>query len=336
MPEPKQLLGERAEFADVRRIGIPRALMYYRLGAKWKAFFEALGREVVVSPASDRGVFERGDKLSVDECCLASKLYLGHVDALAPQVDAVFVPSFVNAGRFRSWCTKFQALPDLTINAFAVAERPVRVLSALLAENGDAAEERASYVSLAQSLGAGRSEGVRAWKEARRAQEARTSSLSRAQADLVSSIRRLPAAKRPITLLVAAHPYVAHDPYVGGPVTDALAATGATVLYADEFDHARAIKRSDDFSASLPWIVNRELVGAILSLHDAADGIVLVSAFPCGPDSMTDDAISRCVRGKPVLTLTVDAQSGTAGIQTRVESFVDILSYQRKGGYLHE
>ena len=62
---------------------------------------------------------------------------------------------------------------------------------------------------------------------------------------------------------------------------------------------------------------------------------MLISAFPCGPDSMTDDAISRCIHGRPLLTLTVDSQSGTAGVETRVESFVDILSYQRKGGYLN-
>ena len=61
-----------------------------------------------------------------------------------------------------------------------------------------------------------------------------------------------------------------------------------------------------------------------------------MSAFPCGPDSMTDDAVARCIHGKPLLTLTVDAQSGTAGVETRIESFVDILTYQRKGGYLHE
>ena len=32
-------------------------------------------------------------------------------------------------------------------------------------------------------------------------------------------------------------------------------------------------------------------------------------------------------RGKPILNLTIDAQSGTAGLETRVESFVDILRY---------
>lgn len=333
MPAPRPTA--RATHADVRTVGLPRALMYHRLGTKWRAFFEALGREVVVSAPSDRGVFERGQALSVDECCLASKLYLGHVDALADAADAVFVPSFALPGTFRSYCTKFQALPDLVTNAFALAERPVRVLSELICEGGDEKDERESYVRLAERLGASRKDGVRAWKQARKAQERRDDQLSRAQADLVSATSKLPAQERPLTILVAAHPYVAHDPYVGGVVTDALSANGATVLFADEYDHARALRRSQDFSPSLPWIISRELVGAILSLHEQVDGIVLISAFPCGPDSMTDDAISRCIKGRPLLTLTVDAQSGTAGVETRVESFVDILSYQRKGGYLN-
>lgn len=325
--------GESLEDAHV--IGLPRALMYYRLGTKWRAFFEALGREVQVSKPTDRAIFERGEALSVDECCLASKLYLGHVDELAGRVDAVFCPSFAKPGAFRTYCTKFQALPDLVTNAFALAERPVTVLSELLWEGGAEKDERESYARLAARLGASHREGVAAWKRARRAQEDHDEQLARAQADLTRSTSRLPEDARPLSILVAAHPYVAHDPYVGGIVTDALRANGATVLFADEFDHERAYRRSQDFSPSLPWIVNRELVGAILALHDEVDGIVLISAFPCGPDSMTDDAISRCVHGRPLLTLTVDAQSGTAGVETRVESFVDILSYQRKGGYLN-
>lgn len=331
-PQPRARVAPQA---DVRTIGLPRALMYHRLGTKWRAFFEALGREVVLSAPSDRGIFERGQQLSVDECCLASKLYLGHVDALADAVDAVFVPSFDQPDTFRSYCTKFQGLSDLVVNAFAVADRPVRVLTELLKEGGSDKDERESYVRLAEQLGASRKEAVAAWKQARRAQERRDAQLAQAQAKLVSALSRLPERERPLTILVAAHPYVAHDPYVGGVVTDALKANGVTVLYADEYDHARGLRRSQDFSQSLPWIVNRELIGAVLALHEQVDGIVLISAFPCGPDSMTNDAVSRCIKGKPVLSLTVDAQSGTAGVETRVESFVDILSYQRKGGYLN-
>ena len=118
-------------------------------------------------------------------------------------------------------------------------------------------------------------------------------------------------------------------------VEDALREQGACVLFADEADKARSLKKSYEFSHSIPWIVNRELIGATLLLHEHIDGIVLMSAYPCGPDSMCDDAIERCIKGKPILTLTVDAQAGTAGVETRVESFIDILAYQKKGGYLH-
>lgn len=124
-------------------IGLPRALMTYRLGAKWRAFFEELGREERVSEPSDRGVFERGQALSVDECCLASTLFLGHVDALAGEVDAVFVPSLSSSDALHTYCTKFQALPDLARSAFALAGREVRVLDALLAEGAAEKDERA-------------------------------------------------------------------------------------------------------------------------------------------------------------------------------------------------
>lgn len=325
----------RAPYADVKRIGIPRALLYYRYGIAWQAFFEHLGLEVVLDAPSDRLTLETGDRLSVDECCLASKLFLGHVLALVERgVDAVFVPSIMGYGRFETFCTKFQALPDLTVNAFAVAGKRVRVVSVRIDERGDESKEQA-FIGLGQRFGASRKEAKRAWRAAVAAQRAYDGAMAHEQEALVKSIAKLPEADRPLTILVAAHPYVSHDPFVGGVVEDALREQGACVLFADETDRARSLKRSYDFSHSIPWMVNRELIGSILALHEVIDGIVLMSAYPCGPDSMCDDAIERCIKGKPILTLTVDAQAGTAGVETRVESFVDILSYQKKGGYLN-
>lgn len=327
--------GQRADLVDVRRVGIPRALLYYRYGIAWRTFFEQLGREVVLDEPSDHGALEVGDRLSVDECCLASKLFLGHVSALIDAgVDAVFVPSLMGYGRFDTFCTKFQALPDLAANAFAVAGKPVRIISLRIDELRGETEE-AAFKGLAARFGASRKEAARAYKAARAAQRSYDEAMAREQEKLVKSLAKLPAAERPLTILVAAHPYVSHDPFVGGVVEDALRDLGACVLFADETDRARALKRSYEFSHSIPWMVNRELIGSILMLHEHIDGIVLMSAYPCGPDSMADDAIERCIKGKPILTLTVDAQAGTAGVETRVESFVDILSYQKKGGYLN-
>lgn len=342
---PRIELRPRADAADVRTVGIPRGLMYYRYHVLWRTFFERLGRSVVVDAPSTRATFTAGDAVSVDECCLASKLYMGHVLALMDgqgldaagvptPVDALFIPSIGNLGALKHFCTKFQALPDLVANS--LAERRPRILSCLAESCEAGVSMRDGFIELGCRLGARPRDAKAAFRAAEREQARAEEALGRAQRDLLESIERLPKAARPLTILVAAHPYVAHDPLVGGAVEDALRAAGAEILFADEFDRERAYRKSFEFSATLPWIVNREIVGAILSLHDRVDGIVIMSAFPCGPDSMTDDAIQRCIHGKPILALTVDAQSGTAGVETRIESFVDILRYQNKGGYLHE
>ena len=64
-------------------------------------------------------------------------------------------------------------------------------------------------------------------------------------------------------------------------------------------------------------------------LKEKVDGIILVSAFPCGPDSMTNELLIRRIKGVPVLPLILDIQSGMAGIETRIESFLDIIRFQK-------
>ena len=324
-------------YADIRTVGIPRALMFYRYETLWTSFFEAIGIHVVTSEPSERAMLERGDALSMDECCLASKLYMGHADSLMGACDAIFVPSLANLGRFKSFCTKFQALPDLVANTFA--DQRIEVLSCLVNEVDEHKSMKDALIELATQRYTGPREAKRAWKAAARAQEQAERAATLRQTRALSQLEAARAAARrpedaPLAILLAAHPYLAHDAFMGGALTDLLESMNAVVLFADEADRERSLQASFDFSDTLPWIVNREIIGAITQLHHRVDGIVLVSAFPCGPDSMTDDAIVRCIQGKPVLNLTIDAQSGTAGLETRVESFIDILRYQKKGGYV--
>ena len=74
---------------------------------------------------------------------------------------------------------------------------------------------------------------------------------------------------------------------------------------------------------------SEEIVGGVYLWKEKVDGIILVSAFPCGPDSMTNELLIRRIRGIPILTLVLDTQSGMAGIETRLESFLDIIRFQK-------
>ena len=331
---------------NAKTVGIPRALLYYRYGPLWNAFFNELGLDVMVSPATDRALLERGRALSSDETCLASKAFMGHVDALMGSCDVVFVPAYASVARRSGFCTKFQSVTDMAANVMHGSQTPI---VSLLVENvTDAKGMRRAFVDLGVELGATPPAAARAYKAAAKCQEThdherahlhertlRQVEEERKRFEKAKAANALaPGQERPLAILVAAHPYIDQDPYLSENVLNALTERGCTVLFAHEADHEKAYKKSFEFSDTMPWRINREIVGAILLDLDRVDGIVMVSAFPCGPDSMTDDAIVRCIQGKPVLNLTIDAQSGTAGLETRVESFIDILRYQKKGGYV--
>lgn len=329
---PLEILSKQ-DYSDIRTIGIPKALLYYRYHIMWRTFFESLDRTVIESNQSDREMLSRGEQYSIDECCLASKLYLGHVESLLDRCDALFVPSVDNLGLHRAFCTKFQALPDLVTNSFP--NKPVRIVSCEIDENDTGISEEDAFVSIAMRFGQSKKRSKTLYEEAVRAQKKHDDEQEHKQSALLKRAEKMPEDQRPLRILIAAHPYVIHDPYIGGPITSMLEDLEICTLFTDYFNRKHAWEKSYDFSETMPWIVNREITGAILHLYDSIDGIVLVSAFPCGPDSMTNDALIRCIKGKPILSLTVDAQSGTAGLETRLESFVDILRYQKKGGYLH-
>ena len=323
------------DFSDVSTIGIPRSFMYYRYPALWTTFFTELGYTVVLSEPTTRQTLDCGSALATDESCLAGKVYLGHVDALRGMCDCIFIPCLDNLGTRLEFCTKFQALPDLVHNTFA--DPNLRILTCQVDKIVAKKDMAQAFMELGARLGKTAKQTKAAWKAALKAQVVQEKDRAKQlQNTIAQAHKQQEAGKDSLVILLVAHPYLSFDPLVGGEIIDMVNRMGATVVCACDADRKKSLATSFDFSETMPWVVNRELVGALMNLHEDIDGILLVSAFPCGPDSMTDDAIMRCIQGTPLLNLVVDAQSGTAGLETRIESFVDILRYRKRGGYIHD
>ena len=100
------------------KIGLPRAMLYYRYRVLWRTFFQELGMETVVSVPTNRDILEQGTALAIDEACLSLKIYLGHVAALVGKCDYILVPRVSSFDRHRSMCTRFESTPDLVRNVF--------------------------------------------------------------------------------------------------------------------------------------------------------------------------------------------------------------------------
>ena len=301
-------------------IGIPRAMLYYRYGTMWKSFFDELQVPTVISPPTTRETLEIGSSIAVDETCLSAKLFMGHVHALLGKCDAIFIPRYSRLDHDALFCTRFEGLYDQTRNVFRA--KPQHFISCNVDSNGKS-PEAAAFETLGKALGASARESRAAYAAACRADQRQQKQWVREQEELSRSERT--------KILLVGHSYVLSDPYLQKPIRDYLTENGAVCLRADRMDRVKARKACAGFSPTCRWVMNEELIGSTVLWKDKVDGIVLVSAFPCGPDSMTSELLARRIKDVPLLNLVLDEQSGTAGIETRLESFLDIIAF-RKGG----
>ena len=88
------------------------------------------------------------------------------------------------------------------------------------------------------------------------------------------------------------------------------------------------------------WANEREMTGAAgFYMKDAKiDGIISLTAFGCGPDSLMVERIIRNAKryNKPILNLTIDEQTGEAGFITRLEAFVDMLFRKKRAKLINK
>ena len=62
------------------------------------------------------------------------------------------------------------------------------------------------------------------------------------------------------------------------------------------------------------------------------DGVVQLAPFACIPEIVAKGILPTISQeyGIPVLTIFIDEQTGKAGVQTRLEAFVDLLQRRRE------
>lgn len=296
------------------RIGIPRALLYYKYKYLWEKFFEELGIETIYSPTTTKKTMKDGIKKSIDESCLSSKIFIGHVSSLVGKCDYILVPRICNFGKKEDVCVKFNALYD---NVKAIFKEVKLITYDVDVTSGRT--ERNGFIEMGMQLGKSYSDSKLAYLKALRYSQ------KMHENDVENQIKKISESKNKKVLLVA-HPYNAFDPMVGENVRSILNKMNIDVFDAELVPYDKAIKLSKNLTKDLYWTYSKILIGSILYYKQKMDGIIFLSTFPCGLDSITNDLIMRKLPNTKKINIIIDEQSGNAGLQTRLESFVDILN----------
>ncbi len=315
---PKKNSNKAAARSKPLVIGLPRAFLYERYSVLWKTFFETLGMETLVSGPTNRDLLDAGTRLAIDETCLSTKIYMGHVQSLIGRCDYILVPRISNFGRHRNMCTKFESLYDMVCNIFRGTSQKFITYSIDVLKKVD--EEKA-FTDLGITLGNERKAARSAYRKAKRAEDG----VWRKQVSAEEALYKTSGIK----VLLVGHSYVVEDDYIGRPVKKYLRQMDVTPIRADRVDRGKAIRLSEKVSPTIKWELSRELLGSVQMHKDQVDGLILISAFPCGPDSMVNEMIQRKYKDMPILNIVLDNQDGTAGLETRLESFTDIIRMKR-------
>ncbi|MBM7865165.1 acyl-CoA dehydratase activase-related protein [Heliomicrobium gestii] len=345
----------RAEMEGPPVIGIPRALGYYEYLPLWRAFFEALGCAVILSPPTNKALLDQGVRAAVDEACLPVKMYYGHVKALAGKADHVFAPRMISVQPKTYLCPKFLGLPDMIRGAAAFdgGYPPLLIVDVNTRHPGGGWEK--ALTEAAGKLNFSRARAREALKVARKAQDEFESRLLQGEHPPTALARwektgrvlepggllpRLPARHRePLTgeeprIAVAGHPYQLFDPFTSMNLLHKLKSRGIRVVTPMAVTEEKTRQATCHLPKRLFWSFGQKMLGGSLHLlKGPIDGLIYVAAFGCGPDSLVGEMVERHARrlgNVPYLLLTVDEHTGEAGVVTRLEAFIDLVARRRE------
>ncbi len=340
------------------RIGVPRALLYYKYSLWWKSFFEELGFQVVVSRPTNKALLAAGGATAADETCVPVKAFYGHVLDLKDRVDYLFIPRMISVEKKTYTCPKFLGLPDIIRG---IEGLPPIIDTQVNRREGSLAPLRAFYRTGEQLLEQEEYSGERGrkgfgwlwralWKAERKLRRCQKLMISRGMT-FPQALRQMESrdgkrreasgkgegpkqengsAKARYRIGLIGHGYNIYDSYVSKDILHRLEAMRASVWTADmvsprAIHHQMARLPKDPF-----WSYEREVLGAAFYFLEKGevDGIIQIVSFACGPDSMIAEMVHSYTWRKgdiPYMLLTIDEHSSEVGVVTRLEAFLDMI-----------
>lgn len=298
-------------------IGIPRSLFYYRYQTLIRTFFNELDIDYIISDPSNKKILEDGKKFAPEEACISLKLFLGHIKNLEGKCDYILVPRLESVKKDEKICTNFYLLYDLANNLF-----DYNFIDMNINETKNITLKNA-FIELGMLLGFSYNKVNTSFKHALEKEKKVKSNNLLKQTNILNNNNK--------KVLIAGHKYNIYDEYLAKPLTNILKKEKIDIVYSDIYDD-KALEKDINGFEDVYFTFNKEIIGAINKYKDHVDGIILLSSFPCGPDSITNELIIRKTKNIPILNIIIDEEDSDAGLTTRLESFIDIIKKEDHHG----
>ncbi len=319
--------GGNGRKTDIKKVGMPYALLTFEFYPFWKAFFTELGFDFILSDKTNKRIINDGVQLSVTETCFPMKAMLGHVKNLLDRgVDYIFLPttrdmptkeSNIKGDRTGSYpCPFIQGAWFIVKAAMDLGD--VKMLTPIINFSFKEYAQEIQLAGLGKDLGKNIKDIRAATKKAYEAQSDFYSSVKTLGSKILSEL-----GKDETAIVVTSRSYNSCDSAISMDVPKKLRGLGLKVIPLD-FLPVDKVDLSDDWP-NLYWeFGDRIMSAAEIIKKDPRLYPVYITNFGCGPDSFILQYFERAM-DRPFLKLEVDEHSAGAGVITRCEAFVDSL-----------
>jgi len=332
-----------------KRVGIPRALIYYKFAKMWNIFFKEIGAEVVVSSETTKNMREVAIEIAPDEDCYSTKIFHGHVMELKDKVDCLFIPRFGSKHKYDMGCPKFIGLADVLRSlypdlpkiiaphfnmakyghgkidflkevlkvGFVFTKNPIRIIKAMKkALKADKDYKKKLIIDM---------ETLHQWEQSK--------------VLLNDRPHEIPDERR-LKIALVGHSYVINDKFCSLDIRKKLQAHGVDIITSEQMPREPIEEQLDKLENRLYFEFEREILGTIMYFLESGsvDGIIHLMIFSCGPDSLAGELASRFAQYKediPLLQLVIDDLTAEAGMRTRIEAFIDMLRWRKEKHAIH-
>lgn len=267
------------------KIGIPKALMYFEFGKKWERFFREIGVDIILSPDTNKDIYDDGVKNTLTDYCLPVKVFVGHVLWLKDRCDLVFIPRYTEDKDWVFHCPNLIGSADLIRNTFP----EIRLLESNFKDDFE------SYDYIANSLG--RTFNNRMLENVKNAVDVNIDYFKNK------------------TVAIVGRSYCINDGRLSMNIRQKLKEHNLDSVSDINPEKVEIVSH---------WISVNKLAASMKRFNEDANiaGIIYIKPFNCGPDFIIDEI---AYIKKPFLVLSLDEHNSETGMLTRLEAFMDLL-----------
>ena len=319
-------------------VGIPRVLNMYENFPYWATFFKELGFRVMISPQSNRQVYELGiETIPSESECYPAKLAHGHISWLIKRgVPFIFYPCIPyerkeveGAGNHYNCPMVTSYAENIKNNMEELKENNIKFMNPFMAFTSQEILAKQLAKEFKKEFDIPEKEILAAAKKAWEEQEQARRDVEKKGEEVIQYLKE--TGKKGIVL--AGRPYHV-DPEINHGIPDLITSYGFAVLTEDAVSHLAPIERPTIVTDQ--WMYHSRLYAAasFVKTQDNLD-LVQLNSFGCGLDAVTTDQVSDILTGsgKIYTVLKIDEVNNLGAARIRIRSLISALRVRDERRY---